>query len=84
MSGAAASGLPLGLGVHYPAGIDIPSLDTLSAEPEAICGACRHPFPGDHREIDPFTIPTSLVCAIVLTTGLRLFARCGVCRRQAL
>ncbi len=82
MSGASAGGMPLGLGIHFPGGMEVPSLDTLRSEPEAVCGACHHPFPGDHREIDPFTISTGLVCAIVLTTGLRLFARCGICRKQ--
>ncbi len=73
--------VPLALGPYFPRGARVESLDSLSAEPNAICGACGHPFPGRHREVDPFTAPTSLVCAIVMTTGLRLFARCDECRR---
>ena len=78
MSATSAS---LALGPFFPHGHVIDSLDALGAEPDAICGACGHPFPGRHREVDPFTAPTSLVCAIVMTTGLRLFARCDECRR---
>ncbi len=72
---------PLALAVHFPEGSGIEALDGLRSEPEGVCGACGHPFPGRHREVDPFTIPTSLLCTIVLTTGLRLFTRCSECRR---